>query len=197
MRKSKIITKIAIVVLFVIPLIPIALNFILHISIKWMPVIGGNNSETVWLNFFGAYIGSIISSLIAFYILYINRQDNFNVIKYQNECSTFHKGISDLIIYITIYDKNHIRAIYNKWISAQQIGSIELCEQVKFLMDKATIVYRAITVYEPVESKKDFFIEQDNNYNVLANLLKDLNILVESDSRYCNIPKNFKKYLQI
>lgn len=195
MKKIKSKTKVAIVVLIAILLIPIALNFLLQVSIKGIFVIGNDNSETVWLSFFGSYIGAIITSLVAFYILYIDRKDNFNVIQYQNECSTFRKGISDLITYTAIYDKNHIRAIYNKWISAQHTGSVELCEQVKFLMDRATIAYGMLTVYEPVGSRRDFFIEQESNYHALADLLKDFSVLVGFNSSEFNIPKEFKKYL--
>lgn len=203
MKKYKKITIVAIIVLLiVIPIIPVALNFILQIPIKWVPIIGGNNSETVWLNFYGSYLGAIfsfigvvISSLITFYILYINRKDNFNVIQYQKECEDFQKELADLITYTTVYYRNHIFAIYYKWKSAQQPGSIEVCEQVKFLMDKSATAYGMLTVYEPVGSKKDFFIKQEKNYKLLVCLLKDLNALVISDSSKCDIPKHFNEHL--
>lgn len=183
------------VVSVAIILIPVALNFILQIHITGVPIIGGSNSEVVWLGFLGSYIGAIISSMIAFYILHIDRKDNFNVIQYQKECEDFQKELAALITYTTVYYRNHILAIYNKWKSAQQPGSIDVCEQVRLLMDKSAEAYGMLTVYEPVGSKKNFFIRQDNNYKALSCLLKDLNTLVISDSSKCDIPKYFNEYL--
>lgn len=184
------------VVSVAIILIPVALNFILQIHITGVPIIGGSNSEVVWLGFLGSYIGAIISSMIAFYILHIDRKDNFNVIQYQKECDGFQKELADLITYTTIYYRNHILAIYNKWKSAQQPGSIEVCERVRFLMDKSATAYGMLTVYEPVGSKKVFFTEQENNYNALATLLMDLNILVTSNSSEGDVPEKFKEYVR-
>lgn len=59
-------------IFLVIIVLPIIINFILLIP-TFSPIVGDN---IVWLSFWGTYLSAIISTGAAFYILYIQRNDN-------------------------------------------------------------------------------------------------------------------------
>lgn len=196
MKKYKKITIVAIIVLIAIPIIPIALNFILQIHIKGVPIIGGNNSEVVWLGFLGSYIGAIISSVIAFYILYIDRRDNFNTIQYKNEWSNMQSRIIDLIEYMKIYDVNRVKSVYNDWYLKRKDVEI-LRKEVKYLMANAFNAFELFSLkYSEAEFTNTPFLSiQVKNYSSLVYLLQELQILIEFEPKHWNMPTKFKHFL--
>ena len=77
---------------------PILLNFILRIPV--VSVIGGTESETVWLGFWASYGGAILGGLISLYILKatinFNKLENKRDRDYNHEKVLFEQRKTDL-----------------------------------------------------------------------------------------------------
>lgn len=177
---------------------PFFLNFILPISFKGISIIGGIDSEVIWLSFWGTYISSIISSIIAFYILNINRKDNFNILIYQHECDTLREKIRILVDYIDIYNINNVKLIYNRWkvgINKNQDLNIE----IKELMDKAFRTFEIFSLNYYVEefNQTPFLKKQEENYYSFVRFLQDFQIILQFDYKLWNNPTEFKNFLYL
>lgn len=177
-------------------LTPVLLNFLLPLAINDIHIIGGNESEVTWLNFWGGYIGSIISSIIAFYVLYVNRKDNFNVLKYQYENSMLQEKIRTLIAYIEIYNINNVKLIYNKW-RFKKGDAASLSVEVKELLDKAFITFESFSLnYSANEFDKiPFLKKQKENYTSLVHFLQDFEVLLNFKCESWDKPSDFKAYI--
>lgn len=184
--------------IILIIVIPIVLNTLLPISIlpSEYNIIGGDKSVEVWLNFFSSYIGAIVSTGVAFFVLYKNRKDNFNVIQYQNEYSNLQNRIKEYIHYIDIYNFNNIKSIFNDW-RLQKKESEELKKDIKNLMDNAFIAFETISLHYPKRyfNEIPFFIKQKENYSSLISFLQDFQILIYFDSKHWNNIQLFKIFL--
>lgn len=115
---------IIIIGIILVLLLPIALNYILLIPIN-ASILGESNG---WLAFWGCYLGAIISSAIAFTILFIQRKDNhrenrnnrqleLNILAYQQQyqwLAELRKAMAD---YVNLYNENELKEIINyiKW----------------------------------------------------------------------------------
>lgn len=176
-------------------IIPILLNYTLPLSFVGN-IIGGDNSTEVWLNFFSSYFGSVISTVVAFYVLYKNRNDNFNIIKYQNEYSNLQDRIKELISYINIYNFNNIKLIYNDW-RLEKKETEELKKEIKILMDNAFISFETFSLNYPKRyfNEKPFFIKQKNNYSSLILFLQDFQVILNFDAKQWNNIELFKIFL--
>ena len=64
---------IVVLILFIL-VVPITLNYVLRIKVP-TPVIGGDNSEAVWLAFWGAYLSAIGSCVMAIASLKMNKKN--------------------------------------------------------------------------------------------------------------------------
>lgn len=104
----------------IVLLIPVILNYVLLIPLK-APIIG---DELGWLAFWGCYLGAIISSAIAFVILYIQRKDNhqennnnrqlqLNVLMYQLQCQWLAEIRKAMADYVNIYRENELKELIN------------------------------------------------------------------------------------
>lgn len=176
--------------------IPIMLNFILPLSVPFVNIIGGDKSVDVWLNFFSSYIGAIISSAVAFYVLYKNRKDNFSILEYNIKYSELQSRIKDLVYYIDIYNLNNIKSIYNDWVLKNKPVD-ELRKDVKKLLDNSFIVFETFAINYPSKKFREdkFFIEQYENYISLVAFLQDLQILLDFDSEERNNILAFRSFL--
>ena len=110
---------------------PIVINYILLVPAVY-PIVGNN---TMWLSFWGCYLGAIISSATAFIILHIQREDNetqnennrndnqkwnnnnrnlqLNTLKYQQEMQWLNAFRQISAEYVSAYNYNDLIRIVN------------------------------------------------------------------------------------
>ena len=175
-------------------LIPIFLNFLLRIDL--CPVIQNDTTPALWLTFWGSYIGAVLSSGIAFYVLYKSRKDQFSSLAYQLEKEEIDKAMSSAINYIQIYNENNLKMIYNTWRRTNDKVSCQ--ENIRELMDFAFIKFTSFTIRYPNQRLTTdlFFISQQINYVRLCNLLQDLQLLFSLDSSLWNRPYDIMEKLK-
>lgn len=133
---------IIIIGLLLVPLLPIALNYILLIPIN-APILEDSNG---WLAFWGCYLGALISSAIAFTILFIQRKDNhqenrnnrqleLNILAYQQQCQWLAELRKAMADYINLYNENELKEIIN----FVKFGNIDMVlPKIKKLYDDLT-----------------------------------------------------------
>ena len=174
--------------------IPAFLNFILRIDL--FPVIQHNTTPALWLTFWGGYIGAIISSGIAFYVLYKNRKDQFSLLAYQLEKEEFDKTMNSAVNYIQIYNENNLKMVYNNWKRTNDKVSCQ--ENIRELMDFAFVNFTRFTIRysEQRLSTDSFFISQQKNYVRCVRLLEDLQLLFSLDSSLWNKPLEIMEKLK-
>lgn len=108
----------------IIIFLPIGLNYILLIPLN-ANIVG---DSTHWLLFWGGYLGSIISSTVAFIILYVqyknnsienrqNRQLQLNVLLYQQETEWLNKFREAMINNLNTIRDDHLINIGNRVIN--------------------------------------------------------------------------------
>lgn len=115
---------IIIIGIILVLLLPIALNYILLIPIN-ASILGESNG---WLAFWGCYLGAIISSAIAFTILFIQRKDNhqenrnnrqleLNILSHQQQSQWLAELRKAMADYVNLYNENELKEIINyiKW----------------------------------------------------------------------------------
>lgn len=175
-------------------LIPIFLNFLLRID--FCPVIQNDTTPALWLTFWGGYIGAILSSGIAFYVLYKNRKDQFSSLAYQLEKDEIDKTMNSAVNYIQIYNENNLKMIYNNWKRTNDKVSCQ--ENIRELMDFAFVNFTSFTIRYPEQrlTTDPFFISQQINYVRLCHLLWDLQLLFSLDSSLWNRPSDIMEKLK-
>lgn len=175
-------------------LIPIFLNFLLRMDL--CPVIQNDTTPALWLTFWGSYIGAILSSSIAFYVLYKNRRDQFSSLAYQLEKEEINKAMSSAINYVQIYNENNLKMIYNTWRRTNDKVSCQ--ENIRELMDSAFVKFTSFTIRYPNQrlTTDHFFISQQIKYVRLCNLLWDLQLLFSLDSSLWNRPSDIMEKLK-
>lgn len=183
-------------ILFVVAvlLFPVFLNSILRISFG--NVIQSNTTPALWLTFWGSYIGAILSSGIAFYVLYKNRKDQFSLLAYQLEKEEIDKTMNSAVNYIQIYNENNLKMIYNNW--RRNNDKVTCQENIRELMDFAFVSFTSFTIRYPKQrlTTDPFFISQQINYVRLCHLLGDLQFLFSLDSLLWNKPLDIKEKLK-
>ncbi|MDE6722064.1 MAG: hypothetical protein K2J84_07955 [Bacteroidaceae bacterium] len=132
---------------------PIMVNVILLIP-AFLPVVGEN---THWLTFFGGYIGCLISTFVALFVLYRqlkqnqeeneknrvaneeanekNRKLQIKVLEYQQQMQWLHSFREASAQYVQIYNANDLIAIANVLIANPQ----EAHNMLKPLFNRAAI----------------------------------------------------------
>ena len=107
-------------VLAIALIFPIALNYILLIPLN-ANIVG---DSTHWLSFWGGYMGAIISSAVAFIILYVqyhnnseenksNRQLQVSALSYQQDCLWLNNLREAMINNLKWYHTNHLIDVDN------------------------------------------------------------------------------------
>lgn len=95
--------------------------------------------DTDWLNFWGAYIGTVLSSCIAFYVLHKqlsqnnnenenNRTLQINILKYQQKTQWLTELKTKLAEYYKSFSFNDINAIANRMLTKETIAYIQIKE---------------------------------------------------------------------
>lgn len=185
MKKNKIWLFIGVVIL-----IPILLN--LFLMIECFPVIQAGTTPALWLSFWGSYIGSLISASIACYVLYVNRKDQFSALSYELERKSIEDNLSYAVNYISIYNTNDIKQIYNIW---RLNNDHVLCrERIKVLLDNAFFYYESFMIRFQTKllSSESFFVNQDRNYRKYVTLLQDIQALFSLDNSHWKSAKAIK-----
>ena len=176
---------IIIVGLLLVPLFPIALNYVLLIPIN-APILGEGNG---WLAFWGCYLGAIISSAIAFAILFIQRKDNhqenrnnrqleLNILAYQQQCQWLAELRKAMADYVNLYDENELKEIIN----FIKFGNIDMVlPKIKKLYDDLTktdsIIAMIMAENAQRENKHNYKGSFSENQNKLSVMISDLQFL--------------------
>lgn len=170
--------------------IPILLNLLL--MIEWLPVIQVGTTPALWLSFWGSYIGSVISALIAFYVLYVNRKDQFSALSYELERNSIEENLSYAVNYISIFSTNDIKQVYNIWKLTND--KVSCRERLKVLLDSAFYHYESFMIRFSTKrlSSELFFLRQQENYKKYVILLLDLQVLFNLDNIHWNSAKAIK-----
>ena len=171
--------------------LPILLNIFL--MVEWLPVIQAGTTPALWLTFWGSYIGSVISALIAFYVLYVNRKDHFSAMSYELERKSIEDNLSYAVNYISIYSTNDIKQVYNIWKLTND--NVSCRERIKVLLDNAFYHYESFIIRFPTNrlSSELFFLRQQENYQKFVILLQDLQVLFSLDNTYWKSAKSIKE----
>ena len=187
MEKNK---KIGLLIISIITIlgIPILLNWLLRISVT--SVIGGINSDIVWLSFWANYGGAILGGLISLYILKTtieynkaeNETDriyNHNKFIYEQQKKDLDKEIERLSLYLQIYDFNRLKFIYNYRLKEKGIPN-ESMHMIGNAYSLAFERFNQFSVHYADEefSSNSFLNQQGNNYLSLVKLLNDMQILI-------------------
>lgn len=167
---------------------PILLNWLLRISIT--SVIGGMDSDIVWLGFWANYGGAILGGLISLYILektiYYNKLEsqkdrnyNLNRFLYEQKKSDLDKETERLTLYLQIYDFNRLKFVYNLRLK-EKAGTNESLHMLGNVYSLAFERFNQFSVYYTDEeiSSNSFLRQQGENYLSLIRLLDDFQILI-------------------
>lgn len=167
---------------------PILLNFILRIPV--VSVIGGTESETVWLGFWASYGGAILGGLISLYILKatinFNKLENKRDRDYNHEKFLFEqrktdldKEIERLNLYLQIFDFNKLKFIYNVKLKEKSREN-ESLHMFGNLYNMAFERFHQFSVYYTDEefSTNSFLSQQGTNYLNYICLLDDVQVLI-------------------
>lgn len=168
--------------------IPILLNYLLRIPIT--TVIGGFNSDVVWLNFWANYGGAILGGFISLYILRAtithNKQENkeernynHNRFLYEQQKIDLDKETERLNLFLQLFDQNKLKFIYN--VRLEEKGrSNESLHMLGNFYSLAFERFHQFSIYYTNEefSSNPFLIQQEENYVSLMHLLDDLQILL-------------------
>ena len=165
-----------------IVLAPIAVNsFLLKPATR--PVVGTNVD---WLVFWGSYLSSLISALIAFTILLVQRSDNhneneqnrqlqINVLRYQQEMQWLNENREILVDLALAVNVNDLRNIQNDMAQSQDVRA-----QIKDLMARVTYCDTRIgCMYKNIESDafKEFSKVYKQVYHTYSDTLCNLQTL--------------------
>lgn len=176
---------IIIIGLLLVPLLPIALNYILLIPTN-ASILGESNG---WLAFWGCYIGAIISSTIAFVILFIQRKDNhqenknnrqlqLNILLYQQQCQWLAELRKALADYVNIYRETELKEI----IILIKFGNIDIVfPKIKNLYDylcKADSMVALIYAENVQNKNKNNYTDSFSKSHMrLSSMVSDLQLL--------------------
>lgn len=173
-------------------LCPIALNYILLIPLN-ANIVG---NSTHWLSFWGGYLGAIISSTVAFIILYVqyknnskenenNRQLQVSVLLYQQESLWLNNLREAMINNLKWYHTNHLIDVDNSisknndvYQTINQIG-----ELIDNLINSDTLVRTMMPKCDNRIQLNRYNEKRNSSYNKYMDVLLDLQIIT---SIICN-----------
>lgn len=140
--------------------------------------------DTDWLNFWGAYIGTVLSSCIAFYVLHKqlsqnnnenenNRMLQINILKYQQKTQWLTELKTKLAEYYKSFSFNDINAIVNRILTKetnvhiqiketraslkQIVDSFNIADFSKGIMFSNELTKEEINILEKLKSYSDEF----------------------------------------
>ena len=178
---------IIIVSILVVLVCPLIINWIL-LKPAIVEVVG---DETIWLLFWGGYLSAIISSAIAFVILFIQRRDNrvenennrklqLNILIYQQEKQRLDSLRKAMMDNLATYQKNNLVNIFNMALCNENMYSIT--KQIKELIDRAGNTNDTIEMIMPINNQEKYLSNynkiREESYNKQIQIIFDYQILV-------------------
>jgi len=171
---------------------PIALNYILLIPLN-ANIVG---DSTHWLSFWGGYMGAIISSAVAFIILYVqyrnnkkenskNRQLQLNVLLYQQETAWLNKLREATVNNLQQYHSNNLIDISNMISKNDDIYHI--LDKTRSIIDN--LILTETTINMMIQDKSDqehiksYYEKIDVTRQKYISVLRDIQII---SAIFCN-----------
>lgn len=156
--------------------------------------------DTDWLGFWGAYIGTILSSVVAFYVLHkqleqnhaenrYNRELQISIMEYQTKSQWLTELKSKMVDFYNAFSQNDITMLGDCFVSYDNKGYIN--KEIKRISDKMKIADFAKGLLFPnkLDNKESECLVKLKTYTEEFNaLLEDLNWLA---NLYDN--ENFRK----
>lgn len=173
--------------ILIVIIAPILINYLI-LKPAFFNFVG---KDTDWLGFWGAYIGTILSSVIAFYVLHkqleqnqkenkSNRELQIDILKYQQKSQWLTELKVKLAEYYKAFSFNDVNAIGDNIL----VKSIRLSEQIKdartslkLIMDNFNIAdfSKGILFPKDLDSRETELLAKLKSYsNELSSLLEDL-----------------------
>lgn len=145
--------------------------------------------DTDWLGFWGAYIGTILSSVVAFYVLHkqleqnhaenrYNRELQISIMEYQTKSQWLTELKSKMVDYYYAFSQNDITMLGDCFVSNSNNGYIN--KEIKRISDKMKIADFATGLLFPnkLDNKESECLFKLKAYTEEFNaLLEDLNWL--------------------
>lgn len=176
-----------IIIALIIVCFPILLNCLLRIPIT--NVIGGSESDVIWLNFWADYGGAILGGFISLYILYAtiehnkkeskeDRDYNHNKFLFEQQKNDLEKEIERLTLFLQVFDHNKLKFIYNYRLKEK--GTNESLHMLGDMYSLAFDRFHQFSIYytDDAFSSSPFLMQQGENYISLIHLFDDLQILI-------------------
>lgn len=165
--------------LIAIVVTPVIVNYVLLIP-AFGPVVGDN---VHWLAFWGSYLTSLVSAMIAFLILFIQRRDNhnenkhnrqlqINVLKYQQEMQWLNEKREILIDFALSLSKDDLIELSNKIAANQDILSDIKNLLANLVKNDSRVGFMRVS--EKTESFKEFNTKCQSAFNTHRDALLDL-----------------------
>ena len=179
-------------VLAIALIFPIALNYLLLIPLN-SNIVG---DSTHWLSFWGGYMGAIISSAVAFIILYVqyhnnseenksNRQLQVSALSYQQDCLWLNNLREAMINNLKWYHTNHLIDVDNSisknndvYQTINLIGGL-----IDNLINSDTLVRTMMPKCDNRIQLNRYNEKRNSSYNKYMGVLLDLQIIT---SIICN-----------
>ncbi len=162
---------------------------IINVLILWPAFFCFVGEDTDWLGFWGAYIGTILSSVIAFYVLHKqleqnhaenrnNRELQISILEYQTKSQWLTELKSKMVDYYNAFSQNDITMLGDCFVSNSNNGYIN--KEIKRISDKMKIADFATGLLFPnkLDNKESECLFKLKAYTEEFNaLLEDLNWL--------------------
>lgn len=163
---------------------------IINVLILWPAFFRFVGADTDWLGFWGAYIGTILSSVIAFYVLHKqleqnhaenrnNRELQISILEYQTKSQWLTELKSKMVDYYNAFSQNDITMLGDCFGSCDNKEYIN--KEIKRISDKMKIADFAKGLLFPnkLDNKESECLVKLKRYTEEFNaLLEDLNWLV-------------------
>lgn len=173
-------------VILAVVLAPLIINWL----ILWPAFFCFVGEDTDWLGFWGAYIGTILSSVIAFYVLHKqleqnhaenrnNRELQISILEYQTKSQWLRELKSKMVDFYNAFSQNDITMLGNCFGSYDNKEYIN--KEIKRISDKMKIADFAKGLLFPnkLDNKESECLVKLKGYTEEFNaLLEDLNWLV-------------------
>ena len=148
--------------LFLFIVVPVGLNYVLRIQVP-TPVVGGEDSEKVWLAFWGAYLAAIGSIIMAI-VSYLNNRNNAikNFLMHKSEME--HQNLllleKELIRNETLHSILQATKIYKLSCNDPKIA---IQENIKWLQGLRDATMRLLKIRNVGEQKASDYLQQLRN----------------------------------
>lgn len=144
-------------------------------------------TDTDWLSFYGGYIGSVISCMVAFFILHQqlknnheenenNRRLQINTLQYEQEKQWLHEMRRACVNNVNSYNHNDVREVCNAFVLHPDFEYI--FSKIKILIDRINQTDTAIGFAISNDNYNGNFIEFDHHrisfYKTYMSIIQDI-----------------------